>query len=71
MEYITERVINISEIEKLIRSAYYETSALRKETKKESPSFSVINELSERIYSDLSKAAAFEFCVERRKTVID
>lgn len=68
--YITERVINISEIESLIKSAYDGIAALRRELEKENPSMDRIDELSKEIHLNLLKAKDFEFCVERRKTVI-
>lgn len=71
MDYITERVINISEIECFIRNAYDGIAALRRELKKENPSMDQIDELSKQIHLDLLRAKDFEFCVERRKTKID
>lgn len=68
--YITERVINLSEIEGLIRSAYDGIATLRRELEKGSPSMDRIDELSKEIHLNLLKAKDFEFCVERRKTVI-
>lgn len=67
--YITERVVNIAELEKLLRSAYLNISELRAEQEKENPSMIRIDELSKRIHLDLLQAKDFEFCVERRKTV--
>lgn len=69
MTYESERVVNISEIESLIRSAYYDMAALRAEMEKESPSMGKIDELSKQIHLSLLQAKDFEFCVERRKTL--
>ena len=69
MLYISERVTNISELESLVRSAYYSAAALREELEKESPSTDRVDGLSKQIHLDLLKAKDFEFCVERRKTV--
>lgn len=69
-EYITERIINMSEIEGLIRSAYYNAESLLEEMKKTSPSTVRVEGLAEQIHADLLKAKDFEFCVERRKAMI-
>ena len=68
--YISERVTNISELESLVRSAYYCAAELREELEKESPSMVRVDGLSKQIHLDLLKAKDFEFCVERRKTVM-
>lgn len=67
-DYISERVVNISKIEALIRSAYYGVAALRSELEKENPSMLRIDELSKQAHLDLLQAKDFEFCVERRRT---
>ncbi len=69
MDYISERVVNIAELESLIRSAYYDVAALRVEMETENPSMVKIDELSKRIHLSLLQAKNFEFCVERRKTI--
>ena len=68
MLYITERVVNIAELEQLIYGAYYGVATLRTELEKENPSMCRIDELSKQIHLDLLQAKDFEFCVERRKT---
>lgn len=70
MLYISERVTNISELESLVRSAYYCAAELREELEKERPSMVRVDGLSKQIHLDLLKAKDFEFCVERRKTVM-
>lgn len=69
-DYISERVVNISELEILIRSAYYDTAALRSEMEKESPSMCKIDELSKQIHLLLLKAKDFEFCLEQRRITV-
>ena len=68
LAYVSERIMNISELEKLIRSAYGTVAAIDREIKKESPSIHRINELSEEARSLLQQAKDFEFCIERRRT---
>ena len=67
MEYVTERVVNIAELEGMILSAYHNISQLRAEMEKENPS---IDELSKKIHLELLQAKDFEFCIERRKTIL-
>lgn len=68
MEYISERICNISELERLIQSAYHGISDLRDEMEKESPSMAKIDELSKQIHSELLQAKDFEFLIEYRRT---
>lgn len=70
MEYVTERVVNIAELEGMILSAYHNISQLRAEMEKENPSLVRIDELSKKIHLELLQAKDFEFCVERRKTIL-
>ena len=70
VDFISERIINISELEALVRSAYQDTAALRTEIEKENPSMGKIDELSKQIHLLLLQAKDFEFCVEHRKTAI-
>ena len=70
MEYVTERVVNIAELEGMILSAYHNISQLRTELQKENPSMVQIDELSKKIHLELLQAKDFEFCVERRKTIL-
>lgn len=69
MNYISERIVNIAELESLIHSAYCDTAALRAEMEKENPSLLTIDELSKQIHLALLQAKDFEFCVERRQTI--
>lgn len=70
MEYVTERVVNIAELEGMILSAYHNISQLRAEMEKENPSMVQIDELSKKIHLELLQAKDFEFCIERRKTIL-
>ena len=70
MEYVTERVVNIAELEGMILSAHHNISQLRTELQKENPSMVQIDELSKKIHLELLQAKDFEFCVERRKTIL-
>ena len=71
MKYVSERVINISELEELIRLSYHAVATIRNELDKQEPSVSQMVQLSEQVKQTLSDAVNFEFCVERRTTVSD
>lgn len=68
MIYISERVVNISELETLIRSAYLAAAGIRIELESEKPSMDKIDELSKQMHLDLLRAKDFEFRIEQRKT---
>lgn len=70
MDFISERIINLSELEAHIRSAYQDISSLRQELEKENPSMCKIDELSKQIHLSLLQAKNFEFCIEKRRTTI-
>lgn len=70
MEYISERVVNISSLETLVRSAYCDTAALRAELEKGNPSLDKIDELSRQIHLNLLQAKDFQFCMEQRRATI-
>ena len=59
--YVTERVTNIAELEKIIMDCYM----LAQRLQKESPHDKNFQTLVE----GLKEANEFEFCVERRKTI--
>lgn len=61
MEYVSERVVNISELEKIIERCF--VFCLLAE--KENPKSENIKEMK----SLLEQAQNYEFCVERRKTI--
>lgn len=69
VRYVTERVVNIAELENLIRSAYSDIAALRSELEKPTPSMERVDVLSKQLHLELLQAKDFEFCVERRNTV--
>ncbi len=69
MEYVSERVINIAELETTIETAYIEILNIRNELEKDTPSIEFIEEMSKKLHMNLLKAKDFEFCVERRKAV--
>lgn len=69
--YITERIVNISDLESIITSAYMGVQLICKELENDSPSILRIKELSDATKSDLQKATDFEFCIERRNTVTE
>ena len=69
-KYVSERVVNIAELEKHIEVAFIASQILEKELQKDSPSISGIKELSKEILTNLHSAKEFEFCVERRMTMV-
>ena len=71
MIYVSERVVNISELEKMIDTALINSQLLNKEIKSNSSSSEKIEELSDLVIGELKRIANFEFCVERRKTITD
>ena len=68
-KYVSERIVNIAELEKYIESAFISSQLLEKELQKDSPSIPYIKGLSEEILANMSNAKTFEFCVERRLTI--
>lgn len=61
MQYITERIINISELEKIIQNCYLFCQLEEKSSPK--------SENIKKMKSLLREALDFEFCIERRKTI--
>lgn len=59
MDYITERITNIAELEKIIEKCF----VIAQEIQKESPSKNSLM-----LVDLLRLASEFEFCIERRKT---
>lgn len=70
-EYVSERIVNIAVLEDTIESAYLNIINIRNELEKDTPSIVFIEEMSKRLHMDILKAKDFEFCVERRKIVIE
>lgn len=69
--YISERIVNISDLERYIKFSYAEIQSIRNELEKDTPSMEYIEEMSKSLHLNLLKAKDFEFCIERRKTVIE
>ena len=67
MIYKSERIINISECEKLISAARLNFEVLMDELQKEAPSKELVNNLAYVVLNALKKAEKFEFCIEVRK----
>ena len=58
MKYVSERVINISELEELIRLSYHTVVAIRNELDKQDPSVAKMVYLSEQAKQNLSEVNA-------------
>ena len=67
MVYMSERIINISELEELIRNARLNFEVLEDELKKDVPSQALINGTSQIVKESLEKAENFELHIEQRK----
>lgn len=67
--YVSERVVNIKELEDYISGAFTMVLCIQKELQNESPDFQNLKSLSDEAVEKLQKAHTFEFCVERRKTI--
>lgn len=69
MTFISERIINISELEALLLAARLNHEILMAELQKEVPKAELIQNLSNTIMDKLQKAENFEFCIEKRKCI--
>lgn len=67
MIYMSERIINISDLEGFIRNARLNFEVLEDELKKDAPSQALINGTSQIVKENLEKAENFEFRIEQRK----
>lgn len=65
--YVSERIVNISELENYINLAYIGIQQIRNEVEKDNSSIQTIDELSKGIHLNLLKSKDFEFCIEQRK----
>lgn len=65
MEYLSERITNISELEKLLENINIKAQVARKST-----CISDIQALASDITSLSEKAAGFEFRIEKRKVIL-
>jgi len=69
VEHISERIVNISELETIIENACIDIQIIQKELKKADPPISEIDRLAERLKARLFNAKSFEFVVEQRKAI--
>lgn len=69
--YVTERVINISDMETLARAAYNDIQYIRNELEKDTPSIDTIDDVSKSLHLKLLKIKDFQFVVERRNTLVN
>ena len=65
--YISERILNIRDLEKEIQNATIHFNILERELKKATPSSEVIDAAAYQVSQSLAKANDFEFCLEQRK----
>lgn len=66
MEYVNERIVNISKLESLIQEAKINFEVLMSEIQKDVPSNEIINGTSKIVKDSLDKADDFEFLIEKR-----
>lgn len=66
-EIISERIVNIEEVEDIMRRIHLMLQYLKDEVKKEKPSIERINGLSEIIDKDCQSVKDFDFRIEARK----
>lgn len=66
--YVSERIINISHLEKILERERLCIMALKTELKKEAPPNEALNSALKQLEEINQKAISFEFCLERRKT---
>jgi len=67
--YVSERVVNIKELEDYISGAFAMVLCIQKELQNASPDLQNLKSFSDNAVEKLQKAHTFEFCVERRKTI--
>ena len=70
MIFISERIVNISELESHIKNAELYFDIMQEELKKATPSKETIDSAASVIKNSLKKASDFEFCLEQRKCEI-
>lgn len=68
--YVSERILNIQDLEKEIKNAALHFDILKKELKKTAPSSEIVDAAVYQISQSLEKANDFEFCLEQRKCEI-
>lgn len=69
MVFISERIINISDLEALLSVARLNCEILLSELQEETPQTEKIQDLSCVVKNALVKAENFEFCIEKRKCI--
>lgn len=67
-KYVSERIVNIAELESYIEKAYVSVELLAKEMNEEGVNNQQIIRLIKDVREVLEKATNFEFCIERRIT---
>lgn len=65
--YISERITNISDLEKILEKERLLIEVLNKELEKNQPEMNKVKEVSKGIAKCHERASSFEFCLERRK----
>lgn len=68
--YITERVVNIAQLERMLRSEQRLIQSIKAEIKEKQVGDESINLLLSELEEINRNAIDFEFCLERRKTYI-
>ncbi len=64
---ISERITNISELEKILENERIWIERIKKEMKQEAPSMKIVNDALEEVSALHQKATSFEFLLEQRK----
>lgn len=67
-KYVSERIVNIAELETYIEKAYISVELLADEIKQMGINNQQVIRLFEEVENVLKKAKDFEFCIERRIT---
>lgn len=69
VKYVSERIVNIKELESYVEKAYLSVELLVKEIERENVNNQQIIRLLKNARQVLEKANNFEFCIERRTTL--
>ena len=64
---ISERITNISELEKILKNERIWIEIIKREMKQEAPSMKIVNDALEEVSALHQKATSFEFLLEQRK----
>lgn len=65
--FVSERIVNISVLEKILEHERLTLEALRKELDKNQPDLKYVKKILEKVLSIHNQAVSFEFCLEQRK----